>query len=124
MPVSDGRPDASANDAPGAPVSWPLHLGGFLGPFGASMLNTMLPELAHGLNTSVTTAGSAVRVPKSRIGRSLGTYTSMQAAGQAFAPFVGGPSAGVDHRLRSESSLPWRWAWPWARPARAPLTSG
>ncbi|WP_284306072.1 MFS transporter [Mobilicoccus caccae] len=152
---------------------WPLYAGGFLGPFGGAILNTMLPELAGGLDTTVTAAGSAVsaylfpfaalmplagllaarwgaertvrrayvvyaaaalvcvvapvfgvffagrvlqgmanafttpllitmiadRVPASRIGRSLGTYASMQAAGMAFAPFVGGLAAAVDYRL-------------------------
>lgn len=151
---------------------WPLYAGGFLGPFGGAMTNTMLPELGHGLGTDVAGASAAVTaymipfaglmivsgtvaaawgaartvrrayvlyaiaslvcivatslgpfllgravqgaanafttpiliamiaaiVPPGRRGRALGTYASLQAAGQAFAPFVGGLAAGVDYR--------------------------
>ncbi|XVX19865.1 MFS transporter [Actinomycetota bacterium] len=38
-------------------------------------------------------------VPEKRLGRALGTYASMQAAGQAFSPLVGGAAAGWDYRL-------------------------
>lgn len=165
-----GVPDRST--APRGAL-WPFYAGGFLGPFGGGMLSSMLPELAHGLNTDTSTAGVAItaylfpfaalmplsgmlgarwgqartvrrayglyalasvacalatafgvftlaravqgaanafttpllitmiadRVPPGRVGRSLGTYASMQAAGMAFAPFVGGLAAGVDYRL-------------------------
>lgn len=39
---------------------WPLYLGGFLGPFGGGILGTMLPELAHGLDTTVSAAGAGI----------------------------------------------------------------
>lgn len=151
---------------------WPLYAGGFLGPFGGAMTNTMLPELADGLGTNVSGASAAVTaymipfaglmvvsgtiaaawgaartvrrayvvyalaslgcivaaslgpflggralqgaanafttplliamiaelVPAERLGRALGAYASLQAAGQAFAPFVGGLAAGIDYR--------------------------
>ncbi len=38
----------------------PLYAGGFLGPFGGSVVHTMLPELAEGLNTSLATAATAI----------------------------------------------------------------
>lgn len=155
------------------PRLWPLYAGGFLGPFGSSMVTTMLPELSSALHTSLATAASsltwymvpfaglmlvsgtlaarwgeartvrraftvyaaasvicvvassagpfligralqgaanafttpllismiAALAPAQRIGRSLGTYASMQGAGQAFAPFIGGAAAGWDYRL-------------------------
>lgn len=172
------RPDyahdvPSAPAKPAAPTLWPLYAGGFLGPFGGSMVTTMLPELSRGLHTSVATASSALTwymipfallmivsgtlagrwgeartvrrayllyalgsivsvvatsagpfllgravqgaanafttpllismiaglAPPARIGRSLGVYASLQGAGQAFAPLVGGVAAGWDYRL-------------------------
>lgn len=164
-------PDPVPEPTPTARL-WPLYLGGFLGPFGGAIVNTMLPQLAQGLNTSTATASAAITAyvlpfaalmvasgtlatrwglartvrfaylvyvlasivcvvaastapflagralqgvanafttpllitmiyelaPRRRVGRSLGTYASMQAAGQAFAPFVGGVAAGIDYR--------------------------
>lgn len=151
---------------------WPIYLGGFIGPFGGAMTNTMLPELAQGLSTDLHTAATSVTwyvlpfalvmlfsgtiatrvgrtravrtayivyalasligviattpalfmagralqgtanaftspilvallasmVPSDRFGRTLGLYASFQAAGQAFAPLVGGFAAGIDYR--------------------------
>ncbi|SDB90218.1 Predicted arabinose efflux permease, MFS family [Raineyella antarctica] len=42
------------------PRLWPLFAGGFLGPFGGAVTNTMLPELATGLGSDLQTAASAV----------------------------------------------------------------
>lgn len=161
------------------PRLWPLYAGGFLGPFGGAVTNTMLPELAHGLGTDLTSASAAVTwymlpfcftllvsgslaqrwgrgrtirggyavylvasvvcilaqnlpaaatvpvfmagravqgignafttpvlvsllsefVPAERLGRSLGVFASMQAAGQAFSPLVGGVAADTDYRF-------------------------
>lgn len=152
---------------------WPLYAGGFLGPFGGAMVNTILPELADGLDSDIATMGSALTaymapfaalmivsgtiarrwgraktvrgayvayalaslvcvaagsalpflagralqgcanafttplliamivdlVPPARRGVALGTYAGMQAAGQAFAPLIGGLAAEVDFRL-------------------------
>ncbi|MGJ3508029.1 MFS transporter [Enemella sp. A6] len=151
---------------------WALYFGGFMGPFGAAMVNTMLPELATGLGVSLSTATWAITsymipfslgllvsgtlaarygqsrtvrlafllyavssvacvlttdptlfflarglqglanafttpvliamiartVPSERLGRAMGLYTSVAAAGQAFAPLVGGLAAGWDYR--------------------------
>ncbi|WP_226346468.1 MFS transporter [Agilicoccus flavus] len=161
-----------------APRLWPLYAGGFLGPFGGAMVNTILPELATGLRSDVATMGSALAaymvpfaglmlvsgtvagrwgrartvrgaylayalaslvcilaasagpflagralqgaanafttplliamiadlVPPGRRGIALGTYAGMQAAGQAFAPLIGGLAAEVDYRLAFAAS--------------------
>lgn len=158
---------------PRAGALWPLYAGGFIGPFGGSMVNTMLPELADGLNASSSAAATALtwymvpfagllvvsgtlaarwgevrtlraaylsfalgavvcavastsdvfmagralqgaanafttpvlitliarRQPPGRVGRGIGTYASMQAAGQAFAPLVGGIAADIGYRF-------------------------
>ncbi len=158
---------------------WPVYLGGFLGPFGGAVTNTMLPELAEGLDTTLQVASGAVSwymlpfclallvsgslaqrwgrgrtirggfaiylvaslvcifadllpdaavvpvfmfgralqglgnafttpvlvsllsefAPKERLGAALGIFASMQAAGQAFSPLVGGIAADLDYRL-------------------------
>lgn len=169
----------SSSLSPARPRLWPLYAGGFLGPFGGAVTNTMLPELAHGLGTDLTAASAAVTwymlpfcfallvsgslaqrwgrgrtirggyavylaaslvcllaqnlpadtvlpvfmagralqgvgnafttpvlvsllsefVPGQRLGRSLGLFASMQAAGQAFSPLVGGVAADTDYRF-------------------------
>lgn len=43
-----------------APRLWPLYAGGFLGPFGGAMVNTIMPELAVGLNSDVATVSSSL----------------------------------------------------------------
>lgn len=165
------RAGGRAGGAPG-PRLWPLFAGGFLGPFGGAIVNTMLPQLADRLGTSTASAAGAitaymlpfaalmvvsgtlatrwglartVRVAyvgyvlgsllcvvatgtgvfmagravqgaanafttpllitmiadlsrPGRLGRNLGEYASMQGAGQAFAPFVGGVAAALDYR--------------------------
>lgn len=165
------RAGARAGEAPG-PRLWPLFAGGFLGPFGGAIVNTMLPQLADRLGTTTASAAGSitaymlpfaalmvvsgtlatrwglartVRVAyvgyvlgsllcvvatdtwafmagravqgaanafttpllitmiadlsrPGRLGRNLGVYASMQGAGQAFAPFVGGVAAAIDYR--------------------------
>lgn len=39
---------------------WLLYVGGFMGPFGGGVVNTMLPELAGGLGTSVQSASLSI----------------------------------------------------------------
>lgn len=174
------RPDrgSDTHPRPGA-RTWPLYVGGFLGPFGGAVTNTMLPELARGIGSDLPTAASAVTwymgpfclallvsgtmaarwgrgrtirtayvvyvlasivcivaqffpdpavvaifmggravqgianafatpvlvallgefIAAHRIGGALGIFASMQAAGQAFAPLVGGIAADLDYRL-------------------------
>ncbi|HEY6794209.1 MAG TPA: MFS transporter [Kineosporiaceae bacterium] len=151
---------------------WPLFAGGFIGPFGGAMVTPMLPELAHGLGSTLATvawsltlylvpfatlmlfsgtlgdrwgrartirtayaayavasltcavatssglflAGRALQgaanaftspllvaalsdaVRPDRLGRALGAFASWQAAGQAFAPVIGGGFAAVNYR--------------------------
>ena len=157
---------------------WPLFAGGFLGPFGGGIVTPMLPELAHGLHTSVSVAawsltaymipfaaimvvsgtlaerwgrartvrlafvvyaasslacavaptaslflaGRAVQgaanafttplllaaisdlVAPAALGRALGKFGGWQAAGQAFAPLIGGLAAAADYRYAFAAS--------------------
>lgn len=53
---------------------------------------------ANAFTTPLLLAMLADLVPRERLGRALGTYASMTAAGQAFAPLIGGAAAGVDYR--------------------------
>lgn len=58
---------------------WPFYIGGFIGPFGALVVNTMLPELARGLSTTVTTAASSLSwytVPYALVMLASGTLAS------------------------------------------------
>lgn len=55
--------------------------------------------LANAFTTPLLIAMISDLVPTSRLARSIGTYASMQAAGQAFAPLVGGAAAAWDYRL-------------------------
>ncbi len=170
--MSAAVPTSTPPASGGSVRMWPLYVGGFLGPFGGSMVQPMLPELAAGLDTTLGTAASAITwymlpfaammiasgtvarrwgqsgtikrafllyagasvvcilssstvpfmagrglqgvanafttplivaliatlVPVTRLGQALGMYASMQAAGQAFAPLIGGFAAAVDYR--------------------------
>ena len=58
----------------------------------------MLQGAANAFTTPLLLALIAELVPPQRLGRALGTYAACGAAGQAFAPFVGGVAAGVDYR--------------------------
>jgi ACDE family multidrug resistance protein len=152
---------------------WPLYVGGFLGPYGSTMVTPMIHEVAGGLGGTEAAAAGAVTaymlpfaglmlvsgtfaerwgrrrtmrvallvfvlasawcafaptmpwflagramqgatnafttpvlvaaigdlVPGERLGRALGWFAAMQAAGQAFSPLVSGLSSAVDWRL-------------------------
>jgi ACDE family multidrug resistance protein len=54
---------------------------------------------ANAFTTPVLIALIARRQLPDRVGRSIGMYASVQAAGQAFAPLVGGIAADFDYRL-------------------------
>ena len=58
----------------------------------------MLQGAANAFTTPLLLALIAEIVPMQRLGRALGTFAAWGAAGQAFAPFVGGAAAGVDYR--------------------------
>jgi MFS family permease len=59
-----------------------------------------LQGTANAFTTPLLLAGLADTVPRERLGRAVGLFASCQAAGQSFAPLVGGVSA----------ELNWRWA--------------
>jgi ACDE family multidrug resistance protein len=54
---------------------------------------------ANAFTTPVLITLIARRQPPDRVGRSIGMYASIQAAGQAFAPLAGGIAADFDYRL-------------------------
>lgn len=54
---------------------------------------------ANAFTTPLLVALISTLVPRERLGRSLGAMASMQAAGQAFAPLVGGLAAEWSYRL-------------------------
>ncbi len=58
-----------------------------------------LQGAANAFTSPLLVAAISDLVPRERLGRSLGGYGSMQAAGQAFAPLVGGAAAALDYRL-------------------------
>lgn len=70
-------------------VSWPLFLAG-----------RALQGVANAFTTPLLLAALAAAVEPDRLGRVLGWFGSLQAAGQTSAPLVGGLAAEVD----------WRWA--------------
>jgi len=41
-------------------ITFPLYVGGFLGPFGGAMLTAIIPNVAEGLDTSLTLVGAAI----------------------------------------------------------------
>jgi ACDE family multidrug resistance protein len=57
-----------------------------------------LQGAANAFTSPLLIAAISDLVPRERIGRALGHYGSMQAAGQAFAPLVGGAAAALDYR--------------------------
>lgn len=60
----------------------------------------MLQGAANAFTTPLLLAALAVITPKDRLGRALGLFGAMQAAGQTVAPLIGGLAAEVS----------WRWA--------------
>jgi MFS family permease len=67
---------------------------------GAFLAFRAVQGTANAFTTPLLLAGLADTVPRERLGRAIGLFASWQAAGQSFAPLVGGVSAEVD----------WRWA--------------
>lgn len=63
------------------------------------LVGRALQGAANAFTTPLLVAMITVVAPPARLGRSLGTYASLSAAGQAFAPLVGGAAAGWDYRL-------------------------
>ena len=57
-----------------------------------------LQGIANAFTTPLLLAAIHQLVPAERLGRALGAYSSMGAAGQAFALLFGGLAAGVDYR--------------------------
>ena len=57
-----------------------------------------LQGAANAFTSPLLIAAISDLVPRDRLGRSMGSYGSLQAAGQAFAPLVGGAAAAVDYR--------------------------
>lgn len=84
----------------------------YLGYAAASVVAALAPTLgvflaaralqgtANAFTTPLLLAGLADMVPRERLGRAVGLFASCQAAGQSFAPLLGGVSA----------ELNWRWA--------------
>lgn len=74
---------------------------------GCALANALVPFLAaralqgvaNAFTTPLLVAVISQLIPRERLGRALGVYASMQAAGQAFAPLVGGLVAEWDYRL-------------------------
>lgn len=68
--------------------------------FGLLLATRMLQGAANAFTTPLLLAALAVITPKEKLGRALGLFGAMQAAGQTVAPLVGGMAAEVN----------WRWA--------------
>lgn len=75
-------------------------LAGLHGWFGAFLAGRAVQGLANSFTLPLLLAAVAAVTPPERLGRALGLYGSMNAAGQTSAPLVGGLAAEVD----------WRWA--------------
>jgi MFS family permease len=57
-----------------------------------------LQGVANAFTSPLLVAAISDAVPRAALGRALGRYGSLQAAGQAFAPLVGGAAAALDYR--------------------------
>ncbi|MET9230809.1 MFS transporter [Lentzea sp. NPDC003310] len=67
--------------------------------FEVLLASRALQGAANSFTTPVLLAVVAASTPKEKLGRALGLFGSMQAAGQTSAPLVGGLTAEVDWRL-------------------------
>ncbi|WP_231641785.1 MFS transporter [Nocardia sp. NRRL S-836] len=67
--------------------------------FDVLLVSRALQGAANSFTTPVLLAVIAASTPKDKLGRALGLFGSMQAAGQTSAPLVGGLTAEVDWRL-------------------------
>jgi MFS transporter, ACDE family, multidrug resistance protein len=59
----------------------------------------VLQGASNAFTTPILVAALYAAVPRERLGRALGRFGSLQAAGMAFAPLLGGLMAVVDYRL-------------------------
>jgi len=66
---------------------------------GLFLTGRALQGVANAFTTPLLVAIISSLVPRERLGRSLGAYASFQAAGQAFAPLIGGVAAEINVRL-------------------------
>jgi MFS family permease len=69
------------------------------------LIGRALQGSANAFTSPLLVAAISDLVPRHRLGRSLGHYGSMLAAGQAFAPLVGGAAAAVDYRWAFGASV-------------------
>ncbi|WP_237047944.1 MFS transporter [Lentzea guizhouensis] len=67
--------------------------------FEVLLASRVLQGAANSFTTPVLLAVIAASTPKEKLGRALGLFGSMQAAGQTSAPLVGGLTAEIDWRL-------------------------
>jgi MFS family permease len=67
--------------------------------FEVLLVSRALQGAANSFTTPVLLAVIAASTPKEKLGRALGLFGSMQAAGQTSAPLVGGLTAEIDWRL-------------------------
>lgn len=67
--------------------------------FGIFLAGRAVQGVANAFVTPVLVAALSDLAPPAKLGRTLGLFGSMQAAGQAFAPFVGGLATEFDWRL-------------------------
>ncbi|WP_312878149.1 MFS transporter [Lentzea indica] len=67
--------------------------------FEVLLASRALQGAANSFTTPVLLAVIAASTPKEKLGRALGLFGSMQAAGQTSAPLVGGLTAEIDWRL-------------------------
>jgi MFS family permease len=66
---------------------------------GVFLVLRALQGTANAFTTPLLLAGLADAVPQQRLGRAVGLFASWQAAGQSFAPLVGGLAAELNWRL-------------------------
>lgn len=59
----------------------------------------ILQGASNAFTTPILVAALYAAVPRERLGRALGRFGGLQAAGMAFAPLLGGITAAVDYRL-------------------------
>jgi len=86
-----------------------------------------LQGTANAFTTPLLVAAITDLVPRERLGRSLGVFGGMQAAGQAFAPLVGGLAAAVDYRwafVAAAAAAALLATMPPSGPPHAPLATG
>lgn len=90
-----------------------------LAPTAATFLGARaIQGAANAFTTPLLVAAISDLVGPTRLGRSLGVFGGMQAAGQAFAPLVGGIAAALDYRWAFVSAAAAAALW---APSRLPI---